>query len=171
VAASDDAANNRTNVVISVPPILIPVQDEGAAVATRAAINFVGERVQAVDDSANARVNVNIVPVTQTIQTYSSPGKRIVTNGLSRWYVPSAFRLDYIDLALGVAPAGSGFTVRINLNGASIGSGTLTVGQNHTTAALSREVVSGDYFTVDVTAVGSTTPGSDLVVQWVGHWH
>ncbi|MFG1977044.1 hypothetical protein ACGFJC_47595 [Nonomuraea fuscirosea] len=70
------------------------------------------------------------------------------------------------------APAGSGLTVDVHKNGTTvftnqanrpiIAAGTTTI--KRTTIDVPT-VADGDYLTVDVDAVGSTTPGSDLTVQ------
>lgn len=85
-----------------------------------------------------------------------------------RIYVEAAGALASIRASVNAAPAGSAITVDVLKNGVSILGGTpITIAAgafvvlvNNTTA-----FVAGDYFQVAITAVGSTTAGSDLTVQ------
>lgn len=105
-------------------------------------------------------------PAGPGICVYSLVGKRFVANGNMRFYPQQNILIDHVHVAVGVAPAAPGLTVRLNLNGASIGSGTVAAGANTTSFVPSTTaLVVGDYLTLDVTAVGSPTPGSNLVVQ------
>jgi hypothetical protein len=107
----------------------------------------------------------------QVLQSFSVPGARVVANGNARWYPPRPCSLTLAHAAVGTAPAGSGLTVRVKQNGVSIGTATIPAGSFTATFVPSvSSLAVGDYLTVDVTAVGSTTPGSDLVVQFVGAW-
>ena len=97
---------------------------------------------------------------------FSINGVLAVGNGVLRWYPLADGTLAGVHCAVGVAPTGSGVTVRLKKNGASVGTGTIAAGAFTTTFVPSPAgYVVGDYFTVDVTAVGSTTPGTGLVVQ------
>ena len=83
-----------------------------------------------------------------------------------RFYPQENVTIDHVHAAVGVAPSAPGLTVRLNLNGASIGTGTIAAGANTTSFVPSTTaLVVGDYLTVDVTTIGSPTPGSNLVVQ------
>lgn len=72
------------------------------------------------------------------------------------------------------APVGSSMILDVNKNGTSIWNTnqanrlTIVSGANDATDRTTFDTssfVAGDYFTVDVDAVGSTTPGSDITVQ------
>ncbi len=75
--------------------------------------------------------------------------------------------------SLGTAPAGASVTVDVNINGTtiyttqgnrpSIGAGSNTSGRN--TSMNVTNFPNGQYLTCDIDAVGSSTPGADLVVQ------
>lgn len=98
-----------------------------------------------------------------------------VSAGKSRRYndtgVPLTIRA--VRASVGTAPVGGPVVVDINRNGASIFTaqvnqpsivaGAVTSGK--VTAIGNAALADGDYLTVDVDAVGSTTPGADLAVQ------
>lgn len=108
---------------------------------------------------------------TLTLLTFNGPGVRTVANGTSRLYAPQAGTLDFVEVNLGTPATGADFVVRVNKNGASIGTGTVAAGTYDTTfVPTDTAVADGDYFTVDVTQVGATVAGSDVVVQFVGTW-
>ena len=80
-----------------------------------------------------------------------------------RIYLHQAFSSVLIDAFVSVAPAGSNATFSIKKNGTSFQTITITDGNtssvntNNTTA-----FAEGDYITVDITGVGSTTAGENL---------
>ena len=68
--------------------------------------------------------------------------------------------------SVGTAPTGAGLTVALTKNGAQ--QATLTIAASRNTASstsLDVRLTSSDYVTVDVTQVGSSEPGRNLVVQ------
>jgi hypothetical protein len=68
------------------------------------------------------------------------------------------------------APTGANINIRINKNGSSLTTATLTAGsQYQKTSGLSLAVADGDYLTLDVTQVGSTYPGYDMLVNIVAN--
>jgi len=63
------------------------------------------------------------------------------------------------------APAGSGLSIRINKNGVSVATLSIAAGTNSASTAVSIAVAAGDRISLDITGVGSTTPGgNDLLV-------
>ena len=97
---------------------------------------------------------------------YSVSGALTAHDGGLRFYALAGGRIRQVHVSVGTAPAGSGLTVRINRNGSSIGTVTIAAGDHTATFTPSPAGYSaGDYFTVDITAVGSSTAGSDLVVE------
>jgi hypothetical protein len=97
--------------------------------------------------------DVDVIP-------YSISGPLTVTDGTLRWYALTAGTILQVFASAGTG----GLTVRVNRNGASIGTATIPAGSN--TAAFtpaSPDYTAGDYFTVDVTAAG--TGAADLVVE------
>lgn len=105
------------------------------------------------------------------LQTYSIAGPRIVNNGNFPWVVPLDCTIDHIRISSNPGPTGSSLTVRINVNGSSDGTVSITSGNTTNTFTPSTtSLVVEDEITVDVTAVGSTIPGSNLEVQWIGSY-
>lgn len=97
---------------------------------------------------------------------YSVSGVLTVANGGLRWYALTDGTISLVHASVGTAPTGSGVTVRVNRNTTSLGTVTIPAGAHtNTFVPASPAYTAGDYFTVDVTAIGSSTPGSDLVVQ------
>jgi hypothetical protein len=67
---------------------------------------------------------------------------------------------------LGTPAVGADAIFDVNVNGASIGTVTITAGEYTGTASPSDPVLeTGDYLTVDVDQRGTTTPGADASVQ------
>jgi len=104
---------------------------------------------------------------------FSKTGTLAVTTGTQRLYNDTGrtLTLTAVRAAVGTAPTGSGVTVDVKKNGTTIfttGTNKPTIAANAVTAtAAGIDVTSwlaGDYLTVDITAVGSTTAGSDLTV-------
>lgn len=111
----------------------------------------------------------------QTNTSEFSQGGVLVT-GLGSFKLPFTVDAQLVDVkcAVGVAPVGAAIIVDVNKNGTSIyptsakpqiaaGSVVGAAAAPDTTA-----MAEGDYLTVDIDQVGSTTPGEDLVVvvEW-----
>lgn len=137
-----------------------PVPTQPADVATK----------QYVD---SAVVSAVLVPV-QT-QVFSSAGVVAVDVGTQRLYNDSGedWTLVNARASVGIAPAGASIIVDIKLNDVTIfaepadkpaiAEGSLTSGKVSMLGAVT--VTSGQYLTVDVNQVGTTTAGSNLTVQ------
>lgn len=98
--------------------------------------------------------------------TYSISGDLAVQNGGLRWYAPFDGMIKKVYVSVGTAPSGSGVHIRLNKNGIPIGTIIIAAGTNYDWFSPDDpDFVDEDFFTVDVTAVGSSTPGSNLVVQ------
>lgn len=71
-----------------------------------------------------------------------------------------------VNLYLDTAPVGSSATLQVNKNGSSAFtiSVATTVNESNTPSASNVVVNDGDYLDVDVTAIGSTTAGSDATL-------
>jgi hypothetical protein len=101
---------------------------------------------------------------------YSFDGPLTVGNGSLRWYPRKSGAITEVHAVVDGAPAGSELTIRVRKNKA------ITIGTIHIAPAGNVDsfvptpgtYVLGDYFTVDIVAVGSGAPGADLVVQIVG---
>lgn len=106
---------------------------------------------------------------------YGVAGELAVAVGTDRWYMTRAGTLTNIAAWVQTVPTGAAIRVDVNKNGSTI---FTTTGNRPNIAAGTRtdlssvpdvtSFVAGDYFTVDVDAVGSTIAGSDLVVllEW-----
>ncbi|MEO6513849.1 MAG: hypothetical protein ABIR37_04135 [Candidatus Saccharimonadales bacterium] len=120
------------------------------------------------------------VPATQLligsrIQPFSSSGLLMIETGLHRLYndTGTAWTILSVRASIGVAPTGASVIVDVNTNGTTI----FTTQANRPTIAAAANtsgkitnmnvttVANGDYLTVDIDQVGSTTPGTDLTVQ------
>jgi hypothetical protein len=101
---------------------------------------------------------------------FSRSGTVTVGSGTFRWYNDSGrtVSITAVRASAGTAPTGAPLAVAVKKNGAAIpgANASLAAGSNSAKNTVSGQTVAdGDYLTVDVTAVGSTVPGSDLVVQ------
>ncbi len=100
---------------------------------------------------------------------WSRSGNAAVVGGAVRWYNPRAGATNLFSARASVntAPTGASLVVDLVKNGATtiatltIAAGAYTSGLQTLEAALA----DGDYLTVNITQVGSTTPGADLTVQ------
>lgn len=98
-------------------------------------------------------------------------GAAIVANNTRPpgWRIPVAFVADNFYVRVGTAPVGSVLTVRLNKNG--VAWITISVAAATTSASALNQnlaVAAGDIITADITAIGSGTAGSDVVVDIVG---
>jgi hypothetical protein len=104
------------------------------------------------------------------------PGNAYVANGIVRLNIPKAATVTKILARVITAPTGSALTLNVRKNSdstndisssdLSISAGTNTA--NSTTLDGTHKVFAeNDYITVAVTAKGSTTPGTDLMVTLI----
>lgn len=97
--------------------------------------------------------------------TLVQDGALLVTTGTARWYAPRNVTVIGLKAHLSSASAGSSVNLRLNKNGSSLR--TLNINAGSTDAnvtGISDDLSAGDYLTVDVTQVGSSTAGSDLAL-------
>lgn len=108
---------------------------------------------------------------------YGVAGELAVEVGTDRWYMTRAGTITNVAAWVQTVPTGAAIRVDVNKNGSTI---FTTAGNRPNIAAGTRtdlssvpdaaeaDFVAGDYFTVDVDAIGSTIAGSDLVVllEW-----
>lgn len=102
------------------------------------------------------------------IRYLSQPGSLVTIAGKARWYPPQSVNVLWLEASVDTAPAGADVVLILKKNGITVSGSTVTItaGQNKS-SRVTLTGVSGtttDYFTLDVTQVGSTTPGSDLIV-------
>lgn len=103
--------------------------------------------------------------------TFQQAGELATGQGAFRFYFSGAFTIQSVRASVSTAPTGSSLIVDVNLNGTTIFTGgtgrpTIAAGDNTATGTPAvTAVASGDYLTVDIDQIGSTVPGSNLVVQ------
>jgi hypothetical protein len=104
---------------------------------------------------------------------FSYTGTLAVTTGDFRFYNDTGrtLTISKVRASLGVTPAGASVIVDVRKNGTTIftttgNRPTITAGSNSATGVPDvTSLADGDYLTVDIIQVGSTTAGSDLTVQ------
>jgi len=102
---------------------------------------------------------------------YTVNGNLTTGTGVQRFYLPQNATIAQVRASVGTAPTGSSLIVDVNLNGTTIfttqGDRPTIVdgGFTDTSVPAVTSVVAGDYLTIDIDQVGSTTPGSNLTVQ------
>jgi len=98
----------------------------------------------------------------------SQQGELAVHTGTARWYAP--FNLTISDVIPNLRlSADADVSLHVRKNGTVVSSITIVAGTSTidvTGANSTWTMVSGDYLTVDVTTVGNTSKGEDLVVQF-----
>ncbi len=105
---------------------------------------------------------------------FSLPGALTVQDGTIRSYFGEAWSIIAVRASVGTAPVGASIILDVWKNGATIyttaaNKPTIAAGANTVDAALPdvTSIAAGDYLTVNIDQVGSTTAGSDLVVEIV----
>ena len=99
---------------------------------------------------------------------WSLAGAVSVANGALRLPIQYACTVVTINAIINTPPAGAAINIRVNKNGTS--AATLSIAASANTgsnASPGITLASGDYLTVDLTQVGSTTAGSDLVIGFL----
>lgn len=101
------------------------------------------------------------------IERFAMAGVLAVKASATRAYnVSGAARtITRLHAAVGTAPAGSALTAALKVDGTQVGTVNIAAGASTGSTTLSANWPADSYLTVDVTAVGSTTAGADLVVS------
>jgi hypothetical protein len=100
---------------------------------------------------------------TSIIKTYNYSGTLATSTGSLRFYSSGSYTLSSADIHMHTAAAGSSVNITINKNGSSAATLTFAAGATSSLSnSLSVSLVQGDYLTIDITQVGSTTAGADL---------
>jgi hypothetical protein len=105
------------------------------------------------------------------VQIFTVPGTLSVGTGRAKFYIPGPITLGNVRASVGTAPTGSSIIIDVNKNSSSVvttnSKPQIFAGQTlvSTSTPNITEFTTGDYITVDVDAVGSLNPGSDLTVQ------
>ena len=96
-------------------------------------------------------------------KSYRYSGELGVNQGSLRFYFRQPTVCERIDMFVGTASAGANIAVDIVKNGTSVQTVTLLAGSNSNLGIPSNlNFIAGDFITINITQVGSTTPGSDL---------
>lgn len=145
--------------------------------ATTGTITRGQEGTAAVAHSDGARVvhsptlaDVEALAVEET-HTFTMAGATSIQVGQMRLYADYACTIQSVRASVGTAPVGSSLLVDINKNGTTIfttQAGRPTIAAGTFTDLATPDVTTlaaEDYLTIDVDQIGTTTPGSDLVVQ------
>lgn len=126
-----------------------------------------------VDSGGNVIGGVETPPIIPQTVNFSWPGDAAVTSGTFKWVAPKAGRFISGRLVCGESPVGLDLIVDVNSNGSTIYTTQTNrprvvdadadgVGDLQTPDVTT--FVAGDYVTVDIDQIGSTTPGADLTV-------
>jgi len=101
-------------------------------------------------------------------KTLNQPGDLVVFTGTSRWYPNDDITIIGVRASVNTAPVGADLLIDVLKNGVSIGTITVAAGTNLSSFIVpsSVSILSSDYITIDITQVGSSTAGSDMVVQF-----
>lgn len=96
----------------------------------------------------------------------STPGVLQVTTGTARWYPTQAVSFNAMEAWVGTAPSGSSVDFTLRKNGISTATGSIaTYGQRMAPTAIVLDLTPLDWLSLDITQVGATPAGSDLVVR------
>lgn len=93
-------------------------------------------------------------------------GDLVVANDQTMyWIAPRAGTFLNIYARVKTAPTGADLNIRVNKNGVSFKTVSITAGATNATSAIaSGQFSAGDYFSLDITQIGSTISGADLTV-------
>lgn len=124
-------------------------------------------------DGASKLPLANLPQLALTLPSFTQSGALSVTTGTIRLPIDGIYAITGVRLMVGTAPAGADIIVDILKNGSTIftTSGNrprITAASNAGGPGAAPDVTAlaaGDYLTVNIAQVGSTTPGSDLVVS------
>lgn len=94
-------------------------------------------------------------------------GTLVVTDNITglKWRAAKAGTFTAITAGVETAPTGAAIQVRINKNGVQVATLTINAGSNTANGSVNITFSANDYFSLDVTQVGSTVPGADLTVM------
>jgi hypothetical protein len=92
-------------------------------------------------------------------------GPLIVSNDMtSYWLAPKSGTFTSIVVRVKTAPTGASLQGRINKNGVQVATFTIAAGSLNTSSAINVQFAAEDYFSLDITQIGSTVAGSNLTV-------
>lgn len=166
------------NLVVSVPPNMTSMVTAIGTTLTTAADWEAGYTDFGTITGTGSAVLSNsptftgaVLGVEDTIP-YSKTGTLAISTGTIRYRFPWAATILGVTAAVNTAPVGASIIADVKKNGTTIftttgNRPTIAAGTNATTTEPTPDVTTiaaGDYITVDIAQVGSTTAGSDLTV-------
>jgi hypothetical protein len=111
-------------------------------------------------------------PAGTMVQLFTVPGVLTLGAGKGRYYAPTTMVISNVRAFVDVAPVGADIIIDVNRNGTSIfttqgNRPRITAGNNYDAASTPdvTGLVAGDYVTIDIDQIGSSTAGSYLTVQ------
>lgn len=102
--------------------------------------------------------------ITVGTKTMEYTGTLVTFTGTKRWWINSNVSISRLLAYITTAPQGSNVRLVINKNASTITSVNIQANTNSTISSANIPVVQGDYITVDVAQVGSSTAGADLAL-------
>jgi hypothetical protein len=96
------------------------------------------------------------------IKTMDYTGTFVTFTGTKRWWINGDYTISKLLTFVTTTATGANINLRINKNGSSADTISITANANSAIKTSNISVVQGDYITVDVTQVGSTRAGADL---------
>lgn len=97
--------------------------------------------------------------------TFGVHGTLLVANDMTLyWVAPKAGTFTSIIARVKTAPSGAALQLRINKNGVQVTTLSISSGSTSATGSISISFAQGDYFSLDITQVGSTANGANLTV-------
>ena len=100
-------------------------------------------------------------------KTYSYDGTLSLNTGTKRLYISIACTLSTVDAYLATAPVGADVILNIKKNGSSLNTLTITDGNSISeNNSFNVSFIKGDYITLDITQIGSSTAGEDLYANF-----
>ena len=129
---------------------------------------FDSDQVVAIISENATSVDSDYIIARQIVDAkhYNYSGTLATNTGSKRLYMHRDGVLGTFDMHVATAPVGAAINITVNKNGSSIGTGTITSGNtdNNLQTLSTTTFNSGDYLTVDITQIGTTTAGEDLYV-------
>ena len=98
-------------------------------------------------------------------RSFNFPGELSVQTGTARWYPQYSYTLNTIRARVSNAPNGNDINLNIRKNGNVVATTSILDGLDRSSINTSIPVAYEDYITVDITSVGNTAKGTDLVVS------
>jgi len=103
--------------------------------------------------------------VTDFVKSYRYDDTLAINTGTKRLYLQDSYTLKSIHAFVDTAPVGSSVNTSVKKNGSSLQNIIIAAGATSASnTSLNHSFVSGDYITVDITQVGSTTAGENLYI-------